>query len=918
MYMTSTLSFERIEDYDSLEATQDISYTLKIKVFDTLENTSDGSLTLLSTTYSDLLNNWLDFSYDYSSVDESGKYNTIIGTLTGTPSNEHVGDYDISFTAGYQNGANVLKFGYMISVINVNDDPSGIVTIDGIAEQGEILTANLSQLIEPDGLPNVADISFEWHRQNEFGEDSTINNANDISYLLTQGDVGHKIYVHLSYTDVGGSFEEISSNLFPEAVSSYIRDISDAPFFVSVPVEDASVASQYVYNIDVSHSDGYDVSLTAIAPHWLTLTSVGGNDYQWDLSGTPTTDDVGLQEVVLVATDGNRSTTQEYPIKVVNNNNITINCSDLVDISQNVKLDELVSFLYVDNEYSLDISYSKPDWIDVIYISFGNYYEFTGTPSNKEVGSHEIKITASHGYNVKTKTMIINVDNANDVPFFVTSAVDSDMYLYATQDLLFNHTIDVSDVDGVASLDISYVVNGVSNEWLDFSINSLSLDMSGIPSDEYVGLSYEIIVTISDEYAADISQTYILNVISTPPFFTTTPIYSAFVGQSYNYYLDVSHVDPNMVITVSGEKIPSWLTFNETDTNSWDLSGQPSLSDSGPHNVVISVSDDYSTIKQEFTINVTNTTDTAINFVLRGLDTDVDLYEKMDFKDLSSTVIYHHYIARKQVVAASFDFVFWFRCPSGEYVTSQISDNNNDINSIADLDISYAIALEKWNSAIDISYSDFVPDSGIDASYNVIREDISQYYDKNTLGELGVSRMARQVSGSYMNSYVFENRNKLVQQYQELDVSINELIKSKLDNGGSFDVPLSNISDDDDVNITRTLMETMLVSGTSSDRIKECIDDASGGAYDYILNTGNFEGVYPWVPLKFKAGDKLRHRLTYVVESIVNDYSNVNITDNINHISSDQYPDIIYGGSLPDMSSVIITDQHFLIEYEMI
>tara|TARA_B100001094_G_scaffold122846_1_gene118597 strand:- start:428 stop:913 length:486 start_codon:yes stop_codon:yes gene_type:complete len=161
-----------------------------------------------------------------------------------------------------------------------------------------------------------------------------------------------------------------------------------------------------------------------------------------------------------------------------------------------------------------------------------------------------------------------------------------------------------------------------------------------------------------------------------------------------------------------------------------------------------------------------------------------------------------------------------------------------------------------------------------------------------------------------MNSYVFENRNELVQQYQELDVSINELIKSKLGDGGSFDNPLSN-SSDDDVNITRTLMETMLTSGTLSDRIRNAIDDASGGAYDYIK-------PYPWVPLKFKAGDKLRHRLTYVVESIVSDYSNVNITDNINNISSDQYPDIIYGGSLPDMSSVIITDQHFLIEYEMI
>ena len=917
--MTSTLSFETIENYYSLVATQDVSYTFKIKVFDTSENTIDGSLTLLPNTYSTLLYDWLDFSYDYSTSSEDTEYNTIIGTLTGTPSNEHVGDYDISFIAGYQNGANVLEFGYTISVINVNDDPSGIVTIDGIAKQGEILTVNLSQLIEPDGLPNVADISFEWYRQNDIGHDMSINNANEISYVLTQGDVGHKIWVHISYTDVGGSFEEISSNLFPDGVGLYIRDVSDAPFFVSVPVEDASVASQYVYNIDVSHSDGYDVSLTAIAPHWLTLTEVSGTDYQWDLSGTPGNNDVGLQEVVLVATDGNRSTTQEYSIKVANNNVITIDCSDTIDISQNVDLktisEAIIDISYIDI-YSnglglsdLDISFEYPYWITVSGGTNGNYL-LEGIPTNKEVGTHEIKITVSHQYNVATKTITINVDNVDDVPFFLSTT--SDNILYATQDLLFNHTIDVSDVDGVA-LNISYLVSGLSNEWLDFSINSLSLDMSGVPSNEYVGLSYEIIVILS--YILNVTdiwniyQTYILNVISTPPFFTTTPIYSAFVGQQYNYYVDVSHVDPNMNISISGEKIPSWLTFNYFATNSWDLSGTPSSSDLGPHNVVIVVSDDYSTIKQEFIVNVTNIHDTAINFVLRGLDTDVDLYEKMNFKDLSSVVIYHHYIARKQVLAASFDFVFWFRCPSGQYVTDLIS-NDGDIDSIDEGDISFAILPDYWNSAVVISYSDFVPDSGIDACYNVIREDISEYYDKNTLAELGVSRMARQVSGSYMNSYVFENRNGLVKQYQELDVSINELIKSKLYNGGTTEYPLTN-SSVDDVNITRTLMETMLRSGTSSDRTRECIDDASGGVYNHIR-------PYPWVPLKFKAGDKLRHRLTYVVESIVNDYSNVNITDNINNISSNQYPDIVYGGSLPDMSSVILTDQHFLIEYEMI
>ena len=695
------------------------------------------------------------------------------------------------------------------------------------------------------------------------------------------------------------------------------------PFFVSIPIENAVANTLYSYVIDLSHDHGYYVALTGVIPSWSTLNI--SDSYQWILSGIPLNEDIGeVHEVVIVATDGYRSTTQEYTIKVANDNIIIIDTGN-IDVSQGSNINSVINISYTNASLTtdldvnlLDISFeSYPDWITITETSSPGQYSLSGQPLQQHVGvSNEIIITASHQHNVETKTIQINVLDVDDIPFIVTTPIG--VSLYATQDVLFNHTIDVSDVDGVTSLDISYVVNGVLSEWLDFTVNSLSIDISGVPTNSFVGLSYEIFVSISYESVSDISQTYILNVISTPPYFASTPNYSCFVNEEYNYYVDVGHVDNDVVMTVCGENIPSWLNLTGSVSHSLHLTGRPVTSNIGLHYVVIAVSDLYTTVRQEFTINVTNVNDAAINFLLRGLDTDIDLYEKMEFKDISRTVIHHQYIARKQVVAASFDFVFWFRLEPYTYVSDVIASDSNDINSIGDGDISYAIVSERWNSAVDISYSDFVPDSGIDASYNVIREDISQYYDKNTLAELGVSRMARQVSGSYMNSYVFENRNELVQQYKDLDVSVNELIKSKLDNsGGSFAVPLSNNSFGDE-NITRNLMEIMLTSGTSSDRIREAVNEASGGIYNDEINTGDGEGVYPWVPLNFKPGDKLRHRLTYVVESIVNDYSNVDITDNINNISSNQYPDIIYGGTLSDMSNVVITDQHFLIEYEMV
>ena len=82
-----------------------------------------------------------------------------------------------------------------------------------------------------------------------------------------------------------------------------------------------------------------------------------------------------------------------------------------------------------------------------------------------------------------------------------------------------------------------------------------------------------------------------------------------------------------------------------------------------------------------------------------------------------------------------------------------------------------------------------------------------------------------------MNSYVFENKYELVQQYKELDVEINQLIRNKMNNsGGNFSNPLSNSSTEDE-NITRSLMTTMLTSGQSANRIRDALSEASDGVY---------------------------------------------------------------------------------------
>lgn len=90
-----------------------------------------------------------------------------------------------------------------ISVANVNDPPTGTVTITGTATQGQILTAS-NTLVDLDGLGNI---SYQWQ-----ADGTNITGANKSTYTLTQAQVGKTISVVANYTDLQGTSESVSSS----------------------------------------------------------------------------------------------------------------------------------------------------------------------------------------------------------------------------------------------------------------------------------------------------------------------------------------------------------------------------------------------------------------------------------------------------------------------------------------------------------------------------------------------------------------------------------------------------------------------------------------------------------------------------------------------------------------------------------
>ena len=143
-----------------------------------------------------------------SSVEE-GK----IGDLAFTPAADANGTGYASFTFTVSDGedASTPANTMTIDVTAVNDAATGEPTISGTAQAGQTLTADTSGIMDADGVPGT--LTYQWVRVN--GTDEDITGANSNTYVLGAADADKKVKVKVSFTDVDGSAEELTSAAFP-------------------------------------------------------------------------------------------------------------------------------------------------------------------------------------------------------------------------------------------------------------------------------------------------------------------------------------------------------------------------------------------------------------------------------------------------------------------------------------------------------------------------------------------------------------------------------------------------------------------------------------------------------------------------------------------------------------------------------
>ncbi len=138
-----------------------------------------------------------DNTAPYSLYGENGD-SDLLGRALGS------GSHDIDGTVYSSIGGPVQNLFVKLNIVH-NSPATGAPTITGTAQVGQTLTADTSDISDPDGLTSVS-YSYQW-----LADDAEIDGAASSTYTVQSSDNGKVIKVRVSFTDDGGSDESVTS-----------------------------------------------------------------------------------------------------------------------------------------------------------------------------------------------------------------------------------------------------------------------------------------------------------------------------------------------------------------------------------------------------------------------------------------------------------------------------------------------------------------------------------------------------------------------------------------------------------------------------------------------------------------------------------------------------------------------------------
>jgi hypothetical protein len=511
-------------------------------------------------------------------------FNATTGLLSGTPTNDEVGNHFVKLKVEDGNsGEDSLEF--TISVINVNDNPVWITVSDTTITEDTFFDITVSAT-DIDGDP----LTYSSQNLGSTPWLSFDSSTRRLSGLADQADVGTHV-ITLNVFD--------GTLTVPLSFTITVTNVNDAPVFTSNPLLYAKEDSIYNFTAVATDEDGDTVTLSAVtlpSSGWLTFNSSTGL-----LTGTPRNDDVGINHIVLSATDGIENVSFSFDITVVNANDAPVITTTTLPDAQE---DNIYTFKVLATDVDLGASLtfsiisSGHDWI-TINPANGT---LSGQPDSTDIQTADITVQVSDGILTDQQVLSLTVIGVNDNPPVITSAAVTSV----NEGSHYSYTVTAADGDGDL-LNYSANIPVSAQNWLSF--NPATQVFSGVPNNADVG-THTIEVSVSDGSFSDI-QSFDLFVGNTNDIaeILSTPSLAATEDVLYSYQLtandsDIVHGDN---LTYSILVRPSWLTFNSV---SGLLQGTPRNSDIGIHHVRIRVRDNFGVdVFDDFNITVGNVND---------------------------------------------------------------------------------------------------------------------------------------------------------------------------------------------------------------------------------------------------------------------------------------------------------------------
>ena len=405
-------------------------------------------------------------------------FSSSTGVLTGTPTNSDVGvTSNIVITVTDTAGLTASLAAFSLTVVNVNDAP--VISGTPITSVNEGVAYTFAPLASDSDAGDTTTFSI-----NTTPSWATFSSSTGVlTGTPTNSDVGVTSNIVITVTDTAGLTASLA------AFSLTVVNVNDAPVITGTPI--TSVAQDLAYTFiplstdsDVGDTATFSINTT---PSWTTFNPSTGA-----LTGTPTNSDVGTtSSIVITVTDtaGLTASLAAFSLEVTNVNDApVITGTPAITIAQDAAYNFTPTVTDSDTNDTTTFSITnKPSWA-VFSLTTG---VLSGTPTSSDIGTTAdivITVTDSDNESVSLAAFSLEVTNVNDAPVITGTPITS---VDVNADYSFIPTVTDADEDDIQQFTI---VNKPG--WATFDINTGEL--SGAPSEIYIGVTSDIIITTTD------------------------------------------------------------------------------------------------------------------------------------------------------------------------------------------------------------------------------------------------------------------------------------------------------------------------------------------------------------------------------------------------------------------------------------